>query len=73
MEILISDNEKRFSYVYGNSNLPKGWIIHNKLLIIQRFAVKYWEGWEPEKRFSHTGWMDVVTPTDRPKSVPNSV
>ena len=30
-----------------------------------------WEGWDPVNRFKHTSWMDVVTVTDRPKSVRN--
>ena len=28
-----------------------------------------WEGWDPVNLFHHTSWMDIVTPTDRPKSV----
>ena len=27
-----------------------------------------WEGWDPVNQFNHTSWVDVVTPTDRPKS-----
>ena len=30
-----------------------------------------WEGWDPVNRFTHTSWLAVVTPTDRPKSVRN--
>ena len=28
-----------------------------------------WEGWDSVNLFHHTSWMDIVTPTDRPKSV----
>ena len=31
----------------------------------------HWEGWDPVSRFNHTSWLAAVTPTDRPKSVPN--
>ena len=30
------------------------------------FAV-IWEGWDPVNRFHHTGWVAIVTKTDRPK------
>ena len=30
-----------------------------------------WEGWKFVNRFNHTDWVDVVTPTERPKSVRN--
>ena len=29
------------------------------------------EGWVPVKRFHHTSWVAVVTPSDCPKSVRN--
>ena len=35
------------------------------------FFCGYWEDWGPVKRFDHTSWVAVATPTDRPKSVRN--
>ena len=37
---------------------------------LHSFCVK-WEGWDPVNWFNHTGWVAVVTPTDRSKSVRN--
>ena len=31
-----------------------------------------WEGWALKPQVNHTGWMTVVAPADRPKSVRNS-
>ena len=31
-----------------------------------------WEGWALKPQDNYTGWMTVVTPADRPKSVRNS-
>ena len=30
-----------------------------------------WEDWDPINRFNHTSWVDIVIPTDCPRSVLN--
>ena len=50
------------------------WDIHSScylsvLLIVQQ--IREGGGWALKTRVNHTGWITVVTPTDRPKSARN--